>query len=356
MTRIKRREDIILSSRIVNFYDPDFIYIPYEENDEVLVKNKQYVTINQLISKRKDLLFYSSISGTVNDIVSINTKKYIRIMNDYKENKSVSAYSFNDIIKEKKYKANYDKLIIRAVDKEPYIRNYEYLLNRNLVSLFDTIDDFSDKLKVNETILLLSDNYIELINKINTIIGSYPKINIRIISSNYPIIINDYDEKDNLNLSLFDIFEINKMLDEKIHADTTYISVVGNAINKSCVVNTKKYVALNEILQENFKIINNDSTLIVNGILSGEEIDYFNCPIDDELHAIFILNEECEEESPCINCGECVKNCPVHNNPSYIMKYPKKKSSKIAIKKCLHCNNCSYVCPAKINLSKYLGG
>lgn len=59
-------------------------------------------------------------------------------------------------------------------------------------------------------------------------------------------------------------------------------------------------------------------------------------------------------EYSCISCGACVKYCPINNNPKYVMDNPNKRMSKLQQKRCLNCNLCSYICPAFINLHKFM--
>lgn len=61
---------------------------------------------------------------------------------------------------------------------------------------------------------------------------------------------------------------------------------------------------------------------------------------------------------PCINCGHCVKVCPIHLVPSRIAKYVENEDIAAAqewnIMDCMECGSCAYVCPAKINLVHFM--
>ncbi|MEG1929582.1 MAG: electron transport complex subunit RsxC [Anaerovorax sp.] len=60
-------------------------------------------------------------------------------------------------------------------------------------------------------------------------------------------------------------------------------------------------------------------------------------------------------ETDCINCGRCVKACPVHLMPTSIFKAYKSRDvdnlKKLNVTICMECGCCSYVCPAKKQLS-----
>lgn len=60
----------------------------------------------------------------------------------------------------------------------------------------------------------------------------------------------------------------------------------------------------------------------------------------------------------CLNCGHCLKACPMSLNPSLLAKYIEKKMYSEAkqwnVLDCMECGSCSYVCPSKINLVHYI--
>jgi electron transport complex protein RnfC len=60
----------------------------------------------------------------------------------------------------------------------------------------------------------------------------------------------------------------------------------------------------------------------------------------------------------CINCGGCVKACPMRLVPSYIVKYVGINNLTTAaawgLEECIECGSCAYVCPSKIDLIHYM--
>ncbi len=64
------------------------------------------------------------------------------------------------------------------------------------------------------------------------------------------------------------------------------------------------------------------------------------------------------EERACINCGYCIKICPVDLTPNFIMKALHSDDIEDALDygllDCIRCGLCSYTCPSKIELTKLL--
>ena len=63
------------------------------------------------------------------------------------------------------------------------------------------------------------------------------------------------------------------------------------------------------------------------------------------------------EETNCINCGRCIKACPIFLTPTKMYKAAKRGDFEKYIKldgpECITCGSCSYVCPAKKPLTPY---
>ncbi|MGI6733659.1 MAG: 4Fe-4S dicluster domain-containing protein [Anaerovoracaceae bacterium] len=61
------------------------------------------------------------------------------------------------------------------------------------------------------------------------------------------------------------------------------------------------------------------------------------------------------KETACINCGRCVKACPMMLMPTTLFKAYERRDiealKKLNVTLCMECGSCSYVCPAKKQLS-----
>ncbi len=80
-------------------------------------------------------------------------------------------------------------------------------------------------------------------------------------------------------------------------------------------------------------------------------------PVVKTTSSILALTEEggnYDDYSPCIRCGNCVDNCPMHLMPLYLNKFALsgdlEKCEEYNILDCIECGLCSYLCPGKQGL------
>ncbi|HPM23849.1 MAG TPA: electron transport complex subunit RsxC [Phycisphaerae bacterium] len=63
-------------------------------------------------------------------------------------------------------------------------------------------------------------------------------------------------------------------------------------------------------------------------------------------------------ETPCIRCGRCIDNCPLHLVPTKIAHAVKHRDYELAnrydLNACCECGCCAFVCPAQIPLPQYI--
>ena len=152
------------------------------------------------------------------------------------------------------------------------------------------------------------------------------------------------DSNDALYLTMDELlFIVNATKYNKI-SDTKLVTICGNAIKKSIIVKSKKYVLLNDLVSKYIKIKDKNYNVVINGLMSGYECSLDNLILTDDINAIFIMKDENKKVFECTKCGKCIDICPLHINIF----------SHNSLKKCINCGLCSYICPSRIDLKKYI--
>lgn len=102
--------------------------------------------------------------------------------------------------------------------------------------------------------------------------------------------------------------------------------------------------------------------LIVGGPMTGTALYTEAHPVQPDTDAI-MLQDKAEvplvSDYPCINCGECVRTCPVNVPVNMLVRFLEAGSYEDAAREydlysCIECGLCSYVCVAKIPIFQYI--
>lgn len=356
---IDKKEQVFLS-----FLSPETIYLNVQES---LSLNKK-VLKNEEISPNN----YSSISGIVTKILDDK----VEITNDFKEEEITNnkkKFDLNKATKESiitNLKKNNIKtindeslalllqnqkeyLIIKCFDEEVGLANAPYIFGKNTEKLLALIDKLYSLFCFKKVVLLFKAKDNNLIKKCQENIGTYPNIRTKLINDYYPlknelvnslVFLNDTNNN-SLILSIYDILEIFYSLKNSLYDKPKVITVSGNALDKTYLIETKMGVKMTEILNnlvELKDIVNIDSHYFLNSYLMIKRLDSLdNLIVTNDFKGIF-FNKKVLEEA-CINCSKCYNVCPVYINPKNINA------------KCIKCGLCSFYCPSNISLLEKKG-
>lgn len=360
------------NNEIINILTTDYIYIPYNKDMEIHIKNGEYIYKDDLMFSSDTKKIYSTVSGNILGLTTLNNKKYIVIENDYKDKlrnkrgtkKFINKYTKEELIElfnEYKIIDDFDfsskVLIINGIDEYIDDITYNKLLKNNTTEILDTIDALIEIMNIRKCFLAVNNNDEETINILLNNIGTYPKIDLKLFTHNHIISKKEVlidkltkyrNKKYNIQyLNLKSILKIYNLLKKKRPTSNTYLTISKNN-NYKKVLNVNIGSNLNDILNE---LNVNDKEIIINGLISGNLIKDRNFILDENINSIYITEITKYKEKKCINCGLCVNICPININPKY-MYFNKDKKSKEYKEKCINCGLCSYNCPSKINLNK----
>ncbi len=101
--------------------------------------------------------------------------------------------------------------------------------------------------------------------------------------------------------------------------------------------------------------------VVVGGPMMGLAQYTLDIPVTKEIDAIFVQRESdlaVISDQKCINCGWCVKVCPMRLLPHIIASYCEvgmfNEAEAYNLSYCVECGCCAYVCPAKIPLVHWI--
>jgi len=368
---LKDNLNLNIVNKIYDFKDPLFIYIPIFK--DTAFKINDYIEKNTYFGN-----YISSISGYIRGTkeININNKLVtaIKIENDFKENSDnkkqkkkitnkeelinvLNEYSLINIANKIKLLKNIQNLIVSSIDEESYKINEFIRLSNNYTEILEAVDLLLNILGVDNAILATKSINYKSIKNVKSIIGMYPSIKINLVPDKYLISYKKFLceylnvlEEESLVLTTNDIYNTYNVLKGK-NITEQLITISGDAIEKSFVINVRLNVSLSEIIKEYIKIRYEDYEIFINGYLCGiQATNVEDIIITKEINSIIINKKELPEESECINCGACLKICPVNINVKACY------FNKVRHKKCLGCGLCEYVCPANLKLKSIVRG
>ena len=362
--------NINISNKIVDFKSPKNIYIPILINSTF--KLNEYVYKNTYFGN-----YIASISGYIKDIkkIKLNNKQVSSIIidNDYKENikkknklkinnkeellKLLDNYRLLDIYNKINNQSIINNLVISSIDEEEYSIKEFITLSNYYSEILETIDNLCNIFNIDKSILATKNTDFNSIKNVKSVLGTYPNIDVILVPDKYLISYKPFlcsylnkEENDTLILSTTDIYNIYKCLNNKI-IDDNIITISGNAIKKSIVVNTRLYVSLKELLDEFVKYNINEYEIYLNGYISGKKVNNIDdIIITRDINSIVINKKENLLETSCINCGACMKVCPKNINVKRCY------FNKLTNNNCISCGLCNYVCPAHLKLREIVEG
>ena len=382
MVSIKETKNLAIDKNIHDFLNPDYIYVPIYDNDTLLVKDKDKIDKEQAIIKRDGKFVYSTVSGV---LVGKTSKMKVHntnvdclvIENDYKEHvkkrkgaiRYINEYSKDELLKllslynacDEDLSKPAKTILVSGIDVDPFEKNNSFIVNAHSDKILDTMDALSQILEINNVIIAINTSDSNNVLNLNNNIGTYPNINLKLVTNNYPIgfknilmnyVLNKKQIADGvIYLSVYDVFNIYNVLKRKKPILEKFITISGDCIADPMVVNIKIGSTMIDLIKNSCNVVNENYYVIVNGLIAGETLGNLDTVITDDIKSIFLNTKDTSPEKKCINCGLCNKKCPMGLNPKYIKDHKNADRSR-----CIGCGLCSYVCPSKINFKPYVGG
>ncbi|MFC1516077.1 4Fe-4S dicluster domain-containing protein [Thermodesulfobacteriota bacterium] len=108
--------------------------------------------------------------------------------------------------------------------------------------------------------------------------------------------------------------------------------------------------------------VNENDRIIIGGPMTGTSIYTEDFPVQPDTDGIMIQADgdiPLVSEDPCINCGECVRICPVKVPVNMLVRYLEAGMYETAADEydlfsCIECGLCSFVCVSKMPIFQYI--
>ena len=137
------------------------------------------------------------------------------------------------------------------------------------------------------------------------------------------------------------------------------VTVTGDAIKDPRNFRVRIGTNYHELIDEAGGFISQPEKIVSGGPMMGFGLFDLNVPTTKTASALLCLLKDdvsAAIESPCINCGMCVEACPGRVVPKQLADFAEHGNEEAFVKnngmECCECGCCSFVCPAKRNLTQ----
>ena len=151
--------------------------------------------------------------------------------------------------------------------------------------------------------------------------------------------------------SIYEAIVYEKPLIERI------VTVTGSAVKQPANLKVRIGTRIGDLIEECGGFKKPPLKVIAGGPMMGFAQVDLDSPVTKGVSGIIALPKEevkLPKETPCIQCGKCIRVCPMGLSPTRLFKWIDHQFYAEAIKEglmdCKECGSCSYICPAGIPL------
>jgi len=135
------------------------------------------------------------------------------------------------------------------------------------------------------------------------------------------------------------------------------VTVSGDAVANPSNLKVRIGTTIGELIQECGGLVKEPERIVCGGPMMGATVTDLSTPVTKDTSAVLALTAaevHAGEETPCIQCGRCVRSCPMGLEPTLLYKLIDHREYAAAVENgladCVECGCCSYSCPARIPL------
>ncbi len=368
---------------------------PIDSTKVAIIKKGDEVGKGEKLSLYKDSTEYtiSPVAGIINTIDTYsddfgNTSTYLVIKNDQNQTTDTSTATYD--LKDDISSANEYLRMLPGAPPLAMLANDDNIINTIVITcadsdLLSTTSQYIglkyvDEIKEGAQILKKMANLTKLcitVPENSNIHGGFDTIQVFKTSTQYPANSPAMVLKDHLNMvlpagktpedlgvcfisaeavvSLAQAYKTKSAGFEKI---LTIIGKQGTQYRVKATIGTP----LRKIFNTYSIHINDQDRVVIGGPMTGFATFTHHHPVMPDMDMVFIQDRDIIPElsdNPCVNCGKCIRICPVNIPVNLLVRYLEadqyeEAADKYDLESCIECGLCAYTCTARIPIYQYI--
>lgn len=274
-----------------------------------------------------------------------------------------------------------DTFIVNATESQQYITNDLRCMMDNGEDILTGIKLIMGCMGINNTVIAVSSDYTEAVSAMEKLISGSEGISVMPLRADYPngaenVLVHNVTERDIhhgetaadqkvLVLDVSTVAFIGEYYRTGVPMIKRRMTVDGDLVRTPCSVEVPIGMPIKDVLSFADTNLEAAEKLIIGGLMTGRTITEPELPVCKGDNALLVFMKpieagkgrlhDGEDSTNCIRCGKCIAACPMGLMPLKIEKAIDKKRS-IDLKRlrpdiCIGCGSCTYVCPAKHDLT-----
>lgn len=269
-------------------------------------------------------------------------------------------------------------LLVNCAECEPYITADHRLMLEHPTELLGGIDILIRAMGIEKTIIAIEDNKSDAARLLREHARERDDIEVRLLKTKYPqgeksqiiYALTKTEPTHGVRLSDIGYVIFNAGTCASVYRACTsgepltdrIVTVDGDCIKTPMNVLARVGTPITDIVEFCGGLVRVPKKVINGGPMMGAAQWNMNGVVTKGTSALLFFSAEAERayELPpaCINCGKCVRNCPMHLMPNYLVRLAKEKNysecEKYSISDCIECGTCSYNCPGHMEIVQYI--
>ena len=268
---------------------------------------------------------------------------------------------------------NVDTLIANGCECEPYITADDSLLRTSPEKVLSGMMILAGLLHPKQIIVAVEDNKQEAIGKLQSLQGTYPQIQIRILPTRYPQgaekqLIQSITGREvppgklpvAVNCAVFNVSTfaaIHRAVVEGYPLTERIVTVSGEAVAKPQNFIVRIGTPFYDLVEAAGGLNDKTERVISGGPMMGFAQEDLAVPVVKATNSILCLLKDVNgaaENPVCLRCGKCIGVCPMRLQPLYMYRYVKAgrvdELQRLHVMDCMECGCCAFTCPGKLPL------